>query len=62
MYYHYLLGGYSYKRLPMGISNSPEIFQHKMIYLSHGFEFIRAYMDGLLVFKKGYWTDHVHKL
>ena len=30
--------------------------------LLHGFEFIRTYIDHLLIFKKGYWTDHVQKL
>ena len=27
---------YCYKQLPMGISNPPDIFQHKMKYLFHG--------------------------
>ena len=35
-------GKYSYKRLPMGFYNYPEIFQHKMNDLFHGFEFISA--------------------
>ena len=55
-------GKYHYKRLPMGISNSPDIFQQKMNYLFHGFNFIRAYIDDLLVLTKGYWTDHEQKL
>ena len=46
-------GKYRYKRLPMGISNSPEIFQQKMNDLFCGFEFILAYMDDLLIFKRG---------
>ena len=33
-------GKYRYKRLLMGVSNSPEIFQQKTNYLFHGFEFI----------------------
>ena len=53
---------YSYKLLPMRITNSTDIFQHKMNDLFHGFEFIRAYMDNLLVLTKGYWINHVHKL
>ena len=40
---------YCYKSLPMVVSNSPEIFQHKMDCLFQGFEFIRAYIDKLLV-------------
>ena len=30
--------------------------------LSHVFEFIHAYIDDLLIFKKVYWTDHVHNI
>ena len=35
-------GKYCYKRLTMGVANSPAIFQQKMNDLFHGFEFIRA--------------------
>ena len=45
----------------MGVANSPDIFQQKMNYLFHGFEFTRAYIDVILVLTKVYWTDHVHK-
>ena len=31
-------GNYWYKRLPMGVSNSPDIFQEKMNEMFHGFE------------------------
>ena len=30
--------------------------------LLNGFEFIRAYIDDLLILTKGNWTDHVQKL
>ena len=30
-------GKYGYKRLPMGVANSPDIFQQKMNDLFHGF-------------------------
>ena len=53
---------YCYKRLPMGVSNSPDIFQKKMNDLFHGLEFIREYIDDLLILTKGDWTDHLHKL
>ena len=33
-------GKYQYKRLPMGTSNSPDIFQEKMNKMFHGFQFI----------------------
>ena len=62
-YYHILLtpaasrlctvifpwGKYVYKRLPMGLCNSPDIFQEKMSDLMSGLEFTRAHLDDLLV-------------
>ena len=33
-------GKYRYKHLPMGVSNSPDIFQDKMSKMFRGFEFI----------------------
>ena len=46
----------------MGFANSPDIFQQKMNYLFHGFEFICSYIYNLLVLKKGDWTEYVQKL
>ena len=54
-----LWGGYCHKCLSMGVANSPDIFQHNMNDLFHGFGFIRAYIDDLLVLKKGDWTDSI---
>ena len=42
-------GNYRYKRLPMGLKNSPDIFQEKMSGLMAGLEFARTYIDNLLV-------------
>ena len=55
-------GKYQYKCLPMGVAYSPDIFQHKMNDLYYGFEFIRAYIDNLLILTKGDWIDHVQNL
>ena len=44
---------YRYKHLPTGVANFPDIFQQKMNDLFHGFEFIRAYIDDLLILTKG---------
>ena len=52
-------GKYRYKRLPTGVTNSPEIFQHKMKDSFHEFEFIRAYIDELLILTKGDCTYHI---
>ena len=53
---------YLYKRLPTGVVNSPDIFQHKMNDLFHGFEFIRAYIDELLILTKVDRTYYVQTL
>ena len=42
-------GKYEYLRLPMGLCNSPDIFQEKMGELFYDLEFVRAYLDDLLV-------------
>ena len=76
-YYHILLtpnasrlctivvpwGKYEYLRLPMGLCNSPDIFQEKMSELMQGLEFARAYLDDLLVIstEKGF-DKHLEKL
>ena len=53
---------YRYKRLPTGISNSLDIIQEKMNEIFRGFEFIRAYIDDLLIITKGDWSNHLEKL
>ena len=55
-------GKYEYQRLPMGLCNSPDIFQEKMAELFSGFEFVRAYIDDLLCLTKDTWEDHLQKL
>ena len=37
----------------MGLRNSRDIFQQKMNDLFQGFEFIRTYIDNILITKKG---------
>ena len=46
----------------MRVEKPPENFQQKMNDLFHGFEFICAYIDDLLILTKGYWKNHVQKL
>ena len=50
-------GKYEYQRLPMGLSNSPDIFQDKMSTLMAGLEFVRTYIDDLLVITKNTFED-----
>src|SRR5687767_1246538 len=75
-YYHLLLnpnasklctvvlpwGKYEYLRLPMGLCNSPDIFQEKMSELMAGLEFARAYLDDLLIISKGDFNEHLDQL
>ena len=55
-------GKYEYLRLPMGLCNSPDIFQEKMSELMVGLEFARAYIDDLLVVSKGNFETHLRHL
>ena len=43
-------GRYRYKRLPMGISIAPEIFQRKMMELLDGLQGVVVYLDDIVVF------------
>ena len=53
---------YNYKRLPMGVCNSSDIFHEKMNEMFREFVFIRAYIYDLLIITKGDWYDHLNKL
>ena len=55
-------GKYEYLKLPMGLANSPDIFQEKMGDLFADLENARAYIDNLLVLTKGNWEEHLAKL
>ena len=55
-------GKYEYQCLPMGLCNSPDIFQEKMGNLMQDLEHVRAYIDDLLVLTKGTVEDHIDKL
>ena len=57
-----LWGYYWYECLPIRVSYSPDIFQEKMNEMFRGFEFIRAYIDDLLIITKGDWSYHLEKL
>jgi hypothetical protein len=55
-------GKYSYKRLPMGIAGSLDIFQGKMSELMETLEYVRAHLDDLLCISKLSLEDHLDKL
>jgi hypothetical protein len=46
----------------MGLCNSPDIFQENMSSLMHDLEFVRAYIDDLLVLTRGDWNTHLSDL
>ena len=50
------------QRLPMGLCNSPDIFQVKMSELFDGLDFVQTHMDDLLTLAKGTFEDHLEKL
>ena len=55
-------GKYQYARLPMGVSNSPDIFQEIMTDLVGDLDYTTAYMDDILVTTNGDFDDHLAKL
>jgi hypothetical protein len=58
----FLWGKYSYLRLPMGFAGSADIFQAEMGNLMASLEYVRVYIDDLLVITKGSLDDHLGKL
>ena len=46
----------------MGVSNSPDIFQENTNEMLCGFDFIWAYINGLLLINKDDWYDNLEKL
>jgi transposase InsO family protein len=55
-------GKYRYKRLPMGIKNSPDVFQAVINDLLGDLEFVQVYLDDILITSSGSFQDHLNKL
>jgi hypothetical protein len=55
-------GKYEYQRLPMGLANSPDIFQERMSELMYDLEYVRTYLDDILAITSGTWQDHLEVL
>ena len=55
-------GKYVYKRLPMGVSSAPDIFQSIMMDLLGDLDYARAYIDDVLITSSGSYEDHLEKL
>ena len=62
MYDHYPVDKIWHKYLPMGVSNSSDLFQQKTNDLFNRFKFIRAYIDKILILTTGDWTDYVQDM
>jgi hypothetical protein len=57
--YHYIaLGKYQYKRLPMGVKTSPDIFQRIMYELLGDITNIQVYLDDILITSNGTFEEH----
>ena len=52
-------GKYKYQRLPIGLCNSPDIFQENISELFVGLETVRVYIDDLLHVTKFSWIEHI---
>jgi len=55
-------GKYEYQAIPMGLCNSPDIFQEKMSKLLDGLAFVRTCIDDLLCLTKCTFSDHLKKV
>jgi len=55
-------GKYEHQAIPMGLCNSPDIFQEKMSELMDGLAFVRTYINDLLCLTKGTFSDHLEKV
>jgi len=55
MYHSTTLGKYEYQKLPMGLCSSSDRFQENMGQLMADLEFVRAYIDDLIILTKDSW-------
>ena len=55
-------GKYQYLRMPMGIMCAPDIFQNRMSDLMAHLQFVKVYIDDILLITKDSFEDHLAKL
>ena len=55
-------GLYKYKRLPMGLSISPDLFQAHMQRLLADLPYVKVYIDDLLIFSNGTHEEHLQRV
>jgi hypothetical protein len=56
------LGKYSYKRLPMGLGGSADIFHAQIMDLMASLKVVQAYMDNLLIIMRGILDKRLQKM
>ena len=56
------VGKFEYQKLPMRLCNSPDILQEKMNELLNDLEYIRVYIDDLLIIRNSSFQDHLNKV
>ena len=55
-------GKYAYRRMPMGLSIAPDVFQHRMDELLGDLPYVLLFIDDILVWTKGSYDEHVAQL
>ena len=55
-------GLYKYKRLPMGLNISPDVFQERVSRIFGHMPGVRVYMDDILIWSNGTYDDHLEKV
>ena len=55
-------GKYEYQKLPMGLCNSPDIFQEQLSHLFRDLEYVREYIDDLLIASNSIVDNHLAKV
>jgi hypothetical protein len=46
----------------MGLNISPDVFQQHMVQLFGDLNFVKCYLDDILIFTNGTFEDHMHKV
>jgi dihydroorotate dehydrogenase len=54
-------GQYKYKRLPLGVKISPDVFQNVISKLVQDMEYVKTYLDDLLILTNRIFKDHILK-
>ena len=53
---------FEYQKLQMQLCNSPDVFQEKMNELFNGLEYVKVYIDDILIISNGNFKDHLNKV